>query len=140
MGFRLTSGVGRGGLTGLEPPPFVLHQLQLSLICQSILHCTARIVTRMSMEMWAGSVIYSACLLLMKSDNLFFLGKIPSYQRLLWPSTDLSPALHKILAMLLLTISQCTLGYMNVHPNRVHGICTPGFVLWSILRVSMDIP
>ncbi len=26
------SGVGRGGLTGLEPPPpFVLHQLQLSL-------------------------------------------------------------------------------------------------------------
>ncbi len=25
------SGVGRGGLTRLEPPPFVLHQLQLSL-------------------------------------------------------------------------------------------------------------
>ncbi len=50
-----TSGVGRGGLTGLEPPPFVL-QLQLSLnhrdlsiysaiyFTQSILHYT---VTRM---------------------------------------------------------------------------------------------
>ncbi len=23
-----------------------------------------------------------------------------------------------------LTTSQCTLGYMNVHPSRVHGICT----------------
>ncbi len=29
---------------GLEPPPFVLHQ---RLICQSILHCTACVVTKM---------------------------------------------------------------------------------------------
>ncbi len=27
----LGSGIGRGGAEGLEPPPFVLYQLQLSL-------------------------------------------------------------------------------------------------------------
>ncbi len=72
----------------------------ITLICQSILHCTACVVTRMmSFNGNVGRAIYCACLLLMKSDDLF-LGKIPSYSApALWPcSMDLSPALPKILA------------------------------------------
>ena len=72
------------GADGARAPPFVFHQLQTSLnhlICQSFLHCTACVVTRMmSFNGNVGRAIYCACLLLMKKIMMtFFLGKIPSY-------------------------------------------------------------
>ncbi len=46
----VASGVGRGGAEGLEPPPFVLYQLQLSLnyhdlSMYSALYCYTRMMS-----------------------------------------------------------------------------------------------
>ncbi len=64
------------GADGARAPPFVFHQLQLSLnhldlSIYSALYCC--LVTRMmSFNGNVGKAIYCACLLLMKSDDLFF--------------------------------------------------------------------